>query len=364
MVRRTQATEKRIVAVDIGGTKILAAVGDPCGTIYGRDRCSTPRDCGSLEIFHAVESAVLAAIKKAGLRPRHIAGMAVGIPGVVDYEHGRIVKTPNMPLTEAPLREFLFERFGVPIVLENDCNLGALGEAWLGAGRHCRSVFGVFVGTGIGSGFVRKRKLWRGARYSAGEIGHMVMQIGGPVCGCGNAGCLEALAGRTAIERDIREAVARGEATVLTELLGGDLSVVRSRALRAALSAGDSLVTRVLERAADILGAACLSVRHLLDPQRIVLGGGVMEACGDFLMPRIRAVLDADQMRLTKDPDEVCLSQLGDYAVIVGGMALAARLCGANPLKKYPDAELRVLTSSKRKPSNPQNESNTRNKAT
>ena len=356
MVRKAQAIEKRIVAVDIGGTKILAAVGDIRGTVYGRYRCSTPRDCGALDIFQAVESAVAAAIKKAGLRPGDIAGMAVGIPGVVDYKRGRIVKTPNMPLTEAPLREFLFERFGFPVVLENDCNLGALGEAWLGAGRHCRSVFGVFVGTGIGSGFVRKQKLWRGARYSAGEIGHMVMQIGGPVCGCGNAGCLEALAGRTAIERDIREAVAQGETTVLTELLGGDLSVVRSRALRAALNAGDPLVTRVLERAGNVLGAACISVRHLLDPQRIVLGGGVMEACGDFLMPRIRSVLDADHMRSAKAPDEVCLSQLGDYAVIVGGIALAGKLCGANPLKKYPDVELRVLKSAAQKPDPESNE--------
>ncbi|MGQ9605592.1 MAG: ROK family protein [Thermogutta sp.] len=352
MDRKAQPSDKRIVAVDVGGTKILAAVGDPRGTIYGRDRCSTPRNCGALEIFHAVESAVLAAIKRAGLRPRHIAAMAVGIPGVVDYKRGRIVKTPNMPLSGAPIREFLFERFGFPIVLENDCNLGALGEAWLGAGRHCRSVFGIFVGTGIGSGFVRKRKLWRGARYSAGEIGHMVMQIGGPVCGCGNAGCLEALAGRTAIERDIREAVARGETTLLTELRDGDLGVIRSRSLRVALDAGDALVTRVLERAGEILGAACLSVRHLLDPQRIVLGGGVMEACGDFLISRIRSVLDADHMRLAKDPDEVCLSQLGDYAVIAGGMALAARLCGVNPLKKHPDAEFSILKSSVRKAEN------------
>ncbi len=346
MPKKLRNRNENFVAVDVGGTKIMAVVGTSGGTIVGRSRCSTPRDGDVKEVFHAIELAVGAAIKRAGLGAQDVAAIAVGIPGVVDYENGRILKTPNMPLTQAPLTEFLRERFGVPIVLDNDCNLGALGEAWMGAGRHAHSLFGIFVGTGIGSGFVQKRKLWRGARYAAGEIGHMVMGIGGPKCGCGNSGCLEAYASRTAVEREIREAVARGEATVLNELLGRDLSVIRSRALRAALDAKDALVTRVLEQVGHFLGAACLSVRHLLDPQRIILGGGVMEACGDFLMPRIRAALDADQMRSATDADELCPSRLGDYAVVVGGIALAARLCGPNPLKKYPDAELRILRSS------------------
>ena len=160
--------------------------------------------------------------------PRNSRAMGVAIPGVVDPELGRIVVTPNMTLTGVALGSHLEARFHVPVALGNDCNLGALGETWLGSARRASSALGIFVGTGIGGGFVRKGKLWRGAREAAGEIGHIVMQIGGPKCGCGNHGCLEALASRTAIENQLRAAVGAGRQTVLTELLGGDLQVIRS----------------------------------------------------------------------------------------------------------------------------------------
>jgi glucokinase len=239
-----------------------------------------------------------------------------------------------MSLSGVALGSHLENRFRVPVVLGNDCNLGALGEAWLGSGRRARSVVAMLVGTGIGAGFVRKGKLWRGARESACEVGHMIMQIGGPKCGCGNYGCFEALASRSAIERDLRAAVAAGRKTVLTEFLEGDLSVIRSSALRRALDAEDELVTEVMRHASEIIGHACVSIRHLIDPEVIILGGGVVEACSDFIMPIVENIVGSDPLPGARDAGNVLLSALGDDAVVLGAVALARRSVGRSPFKK------------------------------
>ncbi len=228
----------------------------------------------------------------------------------------------------------LRSRFSVPVAVGNDCNFGALGEKWLGSAREAESVVAILVGTGIGGGYVQKGKLWRGVRESAAEIGHIVMQIDGPKCGCGNRGCLEALASRSAIERDIRQAVAAGRETVLHALTDGELSIIRSGVLRKALAMGDELVTEIVGRASEILGYACLTVRHLIDPEVIVLGGGVVEACGDFMMPIVEKIVGSDRLPGVRDGGRVLLSALGDDAVVLGAVAEARRRAGRSPFKK------------------------------
>ena len=161
------------------------------------------------------------------------------------------------------------------------------------------------------------------------------MQIGGPMCGCGNHGCLEALASRTAIERDIRAGPGRpGGTSMLTELSGGDLSVIRSGAIRKALKAEDPLVTDILHRAAETLGYACLTVRHLIDPEVIVLGGGLIEACSDYMMPIVENIVGSDRLPGARDGGHVLLSALGDDAVVLGAVALARKRVGRSPFKR------------------------------
>ena len=258
----------------------------------------------------------------------------MAVPGVVDPDTARVVVTPNMSLTGVAIGAHLEGRFHVPMAMGNDGNLGTLGESWLGSARKARSAIGICVGTGIGSGLVQQGKLWRGDRESAGEIGHIVMQIGGPKCGCGNRGCLEALASRTAIERDIRQAMAAGRSSVLSELAGGDLSVIRSGAIRKALKAEDALVTEVVRHASEVLGYACLTVRHLIDPEVIVLGGGVIEACSDFIMPIVENIVGSDRLPGAREGGRVLLSALGDDAVVLGAVALARKRSGRSPFKK------------------------------
>lgn len=331
---RQNRPARTYVGVDIGGTKIQASLVEESGTILGRERATTPRECGHGEVVVAIEKLVDNVLKQNDFRTSDLSGIGIAVPGVVEPDTGHVVVTPNMSLSGVPLGEHLEQRFQAPVALGNDCNLGALGEAWLGSGRKARSMVAILVGTGIGAGFVRNGKLWRGARESAGEIGHMVMQIGGPKCGCGNCGCLEALASRTAIERDLHEAVAAGRKTSLTESRGDNLRVIRSSELRRALDAGDELVTEVMRRAAEVLGYACLNVRHLIDPEVIVLGGGVIKACSDYMLPIVEHIVGSDQLPGAREGGEVRVSALGDDAVVLGAVALAQRRAGRNPFKK------------------------------
>lgn len=327
-------TERLYVGVDVGGTKIQATLVRESGGIAARERVASPRTGGAPKVLAAIEQAIGALLAKGGLEPVDVAALGIAVPGVVDPATGRVVKTPNMSLTGTDVGPWLEDRLGLQVVLDNDCNLGTLGEAWLGAAREAKSSYGILVGTGIGGGFVRKSKLWRGHRRAAGEIGHMVMQLGGPPCGCGGKGCLESLASRSAIERDIRQAVADGQKTVLTDLLDGDLKIIRSGALKTALAQGDKVVMGVLRRASEVLGHACVAVYHVVDPQVIILGGGVVEACGDFMMPIVQEVVQTTRMPGVRDGSKVYLSALGDDAVVIGAAALARMAIGRSPFKK------------------------------
>ena len=322
------------LGVDIGGTKIQASLVGESGTILGRQRQSTPRTGGPEQVLAMLEKVMADVLVPANLLPGDLTAIGVAVPGVVEPKSGYVVVTPNMSLTGVSIGAHLESRFHVPVAIGNDGNLGTYGEAWLGSARKAKSALGIWVGTGIGAGLVQKGKLWRGAREAAGEIGHIVMQMGGPMCGCGNLGCLEALASRTAIERDIRAGLQAGRKSMLTELSGGDLSVIRSGAIRKALKAGDALVTEILHRASETLGYACLTVRHLVDPSVIVLGGGLMEACSGYMMPIIENIVGSDRLPGAREGGHVLLSALGDDAVVLGAVALARQHVGRSPFKK------------------------------
>ncbi len=337
--KATKTGRQRLyLGVDVGGTKVQASLVGESGAIVTRQRCRTPRGCTPEEVLSAIETAMQDALKKAGRKPRDLKAIGIAIPGVVDPKAGLVVMTPNMNLTGVEIRSRIQGKFDVPVALGNDCNLGALGERWLGAARHAKSVVAILVGTGIGGGYVEKGRLRQGARESAGEIGHIVMQIDGPKCGCGNHGCLEALASRSAIERDIREGIEAGQASVLPALASGDLSVIRSGLIRRAMTAGDELVTEIVRRATEVLGHACLTVRHLIDPEVIVIGGGLAEACGDFMLPIVQKIVADDGLAGARPGGDVFLSALGDDAVVLGAVALARREVGRPPFKKRFDA--------------------------
>jgi len=325
------------IGVDVGGTKIRASLTEESGAILASHKSRTPRQQIADVVIEAIEDAIKVLLQKKNISNDQISAIGVALPGVVDTEKGIIVVAPNLGITNVDLLSRLTSTFQTPIVLGNDCNLGALGEKWLGSAKNAKSVVSILVGTGIGGGIVFGNKLWTGSRESAAEIGHIVMEIGGPRCNCGNRGCLESLASRTAIERDIRQAVSSGRKTILTELLeGGDLSLIRSGVLKQALNKNDELVTEVMKKLAQVLGYACITVRHLIDPEVIVLGGGVIEACGSFVLPIVQEIVDSDKLAGARKTGPVLVSALGNDAVVLGAVALARIACNRNPFdKKY-----------------------------
>ncbi len=319
------------VGLDIGGTKMVAAIVTGSGEVIARHRKPTPRGGTAKQNLRAALDTVAELLDAAAVNPRAIAGIGMGAPGVVDPDAGCVVYAPNLSMADLNVVKPAKKRFGRPVALGNDVNVGTLGEQWAGAARGAESAFGIMVGTGIGGGLIMDRKLVVGARFAAAEIGHIVMQPTGPKCGCGRRGCLEALASRLAIERDIRLAVKAGRKTVLTDLLDGDLSSIRSKALSRALRKRDPLVADVVRRAAEWIGYACVTVRHIVDPEVIVLGGGVMEACGDYVMPVVERIVEDRSMPGAKSKARVVRSELGDDAGVMGAVALVQQSMGFVP---------------------------------
>ena len=322
---------KLFIGVDVGGTKVFAAVVNEGGGVLSRGRIATPRGDEGAGLVAAICERIDEVCRDAGIEPTDAEAIGLGVPGVIDVDAGRIVIAPNLNLADAPIVSEIRRRYAMPVFLGNDVNLGVLGEWWLGAARDSDNVVGLFPGTGIGGGIIFDGKLVRGCREVAGELGHMIIQIGGPQCGCGVKGCLEALASRRAIERDIRAAVKKGEKTRITEWLKGDLSIIKSKVLRRALKEGDPLVKRVLTRAAEVMGMACINIRHFLDPDAIVLGGGLIEACGDFMLPIVETMVSGDPLKGTREAGAIRISALGDDAVVLGAVAHAQQAMGLKP---------------------------------
>ncbi|MBI4425060.1 MAG: ROK family protein [Elusimicrobia bacterium] len=313
----------RFVGVDVGGTKILAALVDEDGRIEARRKTATPRGAKAKTVLRAAARLVEDLLGERGLRPKGLRAVGVGVPGVVDPEEGRVLAAPNVALGGVRVAKELRRALKARVVAGNDVNLGILGERWLGAARGRRDVVGLFPGTGVGGGVVAGGELLLGAHGAAAELGHLIVEPGGPLCGCGGRGCLEALASRTAIERELRRAVRAGRRSIVTELAGGGLRVIKSKVLAKALRRKDPVATQAVRRAAQALGAASVSLRHVFDPEVFVLGGGLIEACGDFIVPIVQRALDADPFFSRVGRCQAVTAQLADDAVVLGAVALA-----------------------------------------
>jgi len=349
--------QKNYIGIDVGGTKIQSSLVTEAGVVLASHRQSTPRKCSVDVTLQAIVDSAKTLLQAQELKPNELAGIGIAIPGAVQQETGYIAGTPNMNLAGVDLGVHMKSLFDIPIAVGNDGNLGTLGECWLGSGRNAASCVGIFVGTGIGSGIVVNDTVLCGAGQAAGEVGHIVIQVPCddwrqqlrrkqkkfekvsppkhlPQCGCGNYGCLESLASRTAVERYIREALNGGEKSVIKELNGGSLDVIKSGSLAKALKANDHVVSTIMHYVSQVLGHACLTVRHMLDPEVIILGGGLVEACQKFMMPIIEGVVMNDRLLVVSSKRRVLLSSLGDNAVVLGAVALVRSRDGSNPLQQ------------------------------
>ena len=325
----TARAREYFVGVDFGGTKIYTGVFGSDLELVGTARISTKAYRGPETVIERLARCVQDAIDECDLRLDQVKAIGMSAPGAVDPDKGVVIFAPNLKWKNVPLKKEMEKELGVPVFIENDANLQMIGIYEVELAAKPRHVVGIFVGTGIGGGLILNGDLYSGFNDAAGEIGHMVLDINGPKCGCGNSGCFEALASRTAIFNRIQEAVRASHKTVLTNMLGKDLQDMRSGHLRKAIRKGDKLVLKIVEQAAEFTGIAVGNLMNLLNPEVVILGGGIIEALEETVMPRIVETARERALSGTAKGVQIEASRLGDNAGIIGGAVVARNRSGS-----------------------------------
>lgn len=313
------------LGIDVGGTKILAAVLDNDQNVIGRAKKKTRVEDGVEAVLVRIAETAGEAMLAAGLAADQMRTVGICVPGPAEPDTGVIIEAPNLGWRNLNIIEFLNKTLKRPAYLSNDVTAGTWAEFSMGAGRGSKNCLGVFVGTGIGGGLVFNGELYEGSGRQAGEIGHICLNPHGPVCGCGRHGCLEAYASRTAMTRNIRAAIDRGHDSVILKEVDPRERQIRSRQLKQAFSEGDKVVTDVVREAAYFLGIGLGSLANVLNPDCIVLGGGVVEAFGDPYVKAVNSSFKRFAFQSVYDKVKLVQAALGDDAGVVGAALLARK---------------------------------------
>ena len=313
------------IGVDLGGTKVHAAVVGPDGTVISERRLPTDVGGGPTKV---VDDIVRAVRDELDADLSVIDAVGVGLAGQIDPETGVVRSSPNLKWTDFPFGERLQQALGVPVVVENDVTTAAWGEWRHGAGRGIDDLLVLYVGTGVGGGIVSDGRLLAGDRGMAGEVGHMTIVAGGRQCSCPNRGCLEAYTGGWAIaERAVEAVVANPEAGrgLLDMARGEELT---ARLVAEAAEAGDKLALGLMYDTGQYLGAGLTGLIHIFNPARVVFGGGVIEG-SPGLVTAAESVVRADAIPAYTDGLEVLRSELAGNAGVIGSASMALERVGA-----------------------------------
>lgn len=324
--------DARWVGFDLGGTKMLAKVFDADFNSLGRERKKTKGHEGAETGLERIVRTIRQALEDAEVSADQLAGIGLGTAGPLDLDRGILFDAPNLGWSEVPLKETIENEFQCPAVVGNDVDLGVYGEYACGSAQGARCVVGVFPGTGIGGGCVYEGKILRGKSSSCMEIGHIQVMPSGPRCGCGASGCLEAVASRSVIAAAAALAAQRGQAPHLLKIAGVDLANIRSGALAESIEAGDTVVEEIVQTAAEKIGMAVASVVHLLAPDMIVLGGGLVEAIPKRISKTVARTANQHVLPSYADSFKVVEAELGDDAVVLGAAAWARAVVTENGL--------------------------------
>ena len=321
---------KHFIGIDLGGTSLRAGVVAHDGAVLGLEKRKTKPELGAQRVLDRMAEAAQRAMKAAGVKAREVGGLGVGVPGPIDREAGMVRLAVNLgpSWTNLRLAEALQDRLNLPVALDNDVRVGALGEHTHGAGQGLDDMVAVFVGTGIGGGLVLGGELRAGWRGSAGEVGHTVINVCNEMVGkTGQPGTVEPLASRTGMERYVRQAAAQGRETIVPALIdtlgGGRLT---SSVIQAALRQQDAVMQEALATAQHTLGVLAGNLINTLDPQMIVFGGGVTERLGERFLAPIRRVAYANLINKQNARGvKIVPAALKDAAGVVGAAVMARR---------------------------------------
>ncbi len=311
--------------IDLGGTKIQTAIVDASGEVLGQSRRPTPTSGGPEDVAGEMAAALREAAEEAGVQTGALRGVGVGSPGDADERTGVVSGARNLPGWEGSfaLAEALEEALGTGVRVGNDVQVATEAEFHLGAGREYSSLIGVFWGTGVGGGLVLDGEPWLG-RGAAGEIGHMVVKHGGAKCPCGRRGCMEAYAGRAAMEAEARRQHDDGAKTDLFKLMRKhEKDRLTSGIWQRALDHGDHLAEKLIDRAIEALGTGIASAVNLLDPEAVIIGGGLGVRFGERYMGPLTEEM-GDHLFVDDRPPAVRVASLGDLGGAVGASLLVA----------------------------------------
>lgn len=316
---------KPVVAVDLGGTKIAAALVSPSGRILHRERALTMADEGPGRVFERLCSVIESVLEAARLVPSDLNGISVAAAGPIDMDRGLIVTPPNLPGWDTvPLRKMTLDKFQVPSYLINDAKAAAIGEHEFGAGKGTDNLIVLTLGTGIGGGIIIGGKLYLGQSGSAGEVGHMTIDVGGPKCSCGNTGCWEMYASGTAMEREASMRLSTGATSSLQGIFESGGNRVTARQIEAAARSGDKFALDIMRWSSENIGVGLANLVNIFNPAMIITGGGLSNI-GDLLLKPAVETMRQRAFALLADAVRVVKSPIGEDAATLGAAAFAFR---------------------------------------
>lgn len=321
----TRKTQRYIVGVDLGGTNIVAGAMPEDGSRQIAMRSQPTHaelgaDVVATRIIQIIGDVITVTMAETGADRADFIGVGIGAPGPLDREKGLVIIAPNLGWRNYPLRDLIARGVGLPATLDNDANCATLGEWWCGAARGARNVVGLTIGTGIGGGLILDGRLYHGASDVAGELGHTTIDSTGRRCKCGNYGCLEAYASGPNIAERAREAIGSDEASVLRDLVDGDLALITAQTVYDAANQGDQIAREVVRDTAKFLGIGVANLLNIFNPDVVVIAGGVTQA-GDALFEPMRAEVRRRAFKPAVDACQIVAATLPGTAGVVGAVA-------------------------------------------
>ena len=314
--------ERYNICLDVGGTKVLGAIfNEKDEIIYRLKKRSKSEGEGSADVEKVIISVVEEMIEESGIDRKKLNAIASCAPGVIDQDRGIVLFTPNLPWRNYDIAGAIKKKFGVPFYVGNDVNLGVLGEYKFGAAKGYNNIVGFFPGTGMGGGLILNGKLFTGTQYMAAEYGHMTLDPDGPLCGCGQSGCLEVFSSKRGMSDYIRQQVNRGRPCLLAEDVQ-DGGIFRSKRLKKALAQKDAVAMEAVDRACHYLAVATGNMINTIAPDLVLYGGGIMEAMGDLFLKKILAEVDRYTMTAIRPLVDLKVASLGDDSILYGDLAL------------------------------------------
>ena len=316
---------KPVLAVDLGGTKIIAAIISNKGQVMAKEYHPTLANEGPQSVINRILSAIDYLLSQSNMDSSQLDSISIAAAGAINFETGLVTASPNLPgWYDIPLRDIVNQRYRVNTFLINDASAAALGEHHFGAGKGVNNLVLLTLGTGIGGGIIINGKLYSGRCGSAGEIGHMTVDVNGPRCNCGNIGCWEMLASGTAMAKEAIRRIEQGEKSSLTKLVEDKIENITAEKVSLAAQDGDPLALEVILKAATYLGVGMVNLVNIFNPEMIIVGGGVAQM-GDLLLEPARQVVKERAFPLSAQAVCIVPAQLGDDAGVLGAAVFAGQ---------------------------------------